>query len=47
MNTLIGNDAIPEYYDQLTARQNNQKDPANALLFILWADPALIPIKLN
>jgi hypothetical protein len=45
MNGLIGNKPLPDYYAPPAARQNNPNDPANHLLLMLWADPALVPIK--
>lgn len=47
MNALIGNKAITDYYAQPAPRQNNPNDPANSLLLILWADPALVPVRMN
>jgi hypothetical protein len=45
MNGLIGNQPIPDYYSQPAPGQADPNDPANRLLLILWADPALVPIK--
>lgn len=45
MNALTGNGALPDYYPSPAPRQANQRDPANTLLLILWADPALNPFK--
>lgn len=47
MNALIGNRPAPDYYTPSPSAQNNPNDPANSLLLILWADPALVPIALN
>ena len=44
MNALMENRPMPPYYATPAARQNNTSDPANSLLLILWADPALVPI---
>ena len=45
MNALIGAKPIPDYYSQSsTAPQPGPADPANGLLYVLWGDPALVPI---
>ena len=40
MNSLIGGRPIPEYYSGPPA----SRDPRNGYLYVLWGDPALIPI---
>lgn len=47
MNALIGNRRLPDYYSEPASRQNNPNDPANHLLLILWADPALVALGSN
>jgi hypothetical protein len=44
MNALIAGKAIPDYYSTNRARQAGGRDPANSLLYVLWGDPALVPI---
>lgn len=45
MNSIIGERAIPAYYPEPAPAKAVRPDPANGLLYILWGDPALIPIK--
>jgi hypothetical protein len=45
MNGLIGGKPLPDYYGPPAPGPGNPSDRANTLLFILWADPALTPIK--
>jgi hypothetical protein len=45
MNTLIGDRPIPGYYSEPAPSKPVKRDPANGLLYILWGDPALVPIK--
>jgi hypothetical protein len=45
MNALIGRNAIPAYYSEPAPAEAVRPDPANGLLYILWGDPALVPIK--
>ena len=45
MNSIIGTKAIPAYYPEPPPAKAVSPDPANGLLYILWGDPALVPIK--
>jgi len=45
MNALIGGRPVPDYYPPPVPGPPNSADPANNLLLMLWADPALVPIK--
>lgn len=45
MNSLIGNRKIPAYYPEPAPEKAERRDPANGLLYILWGDPALVPIQ--
>jgi hypothetical protein len=40
MNSIIGEKPIPDYYTGPAGR----RDPANGYLYVLWGDPALVPI---
>lgn len=40
LNSIIGGRAIPDYYSGPAGR----RDPANGYLYVLWGDPALVPI---
>ena len=45
MNALIGDRQIPDYYPEPPPKKAERRDPANNLLYILWGDPALVPIE--
>ena len=46
MNALIAGKPIPEYYPDKNSGRTGRggSDPANSLLYVLWGDPALVPI---
>jgi hypothetical protein len=45
MNALIAGKPIPAYYPAPEKRRLNSRDSANGLLYVLWGDPALVPIQ--
>lgn len=45
MNALIGSRPIPGYYPDPATKKTGKKDSANGLLYILWGDPALVPLQ--
>jgi hypothetical protein len=45
MNALMGSAPLPDYYSSPPSKEIERRDAANNLLLILWADPALVPIK--
>lgn len=44
VNGLIKGRTIPEYYPTVPGQKARQPDPANGLLYVLFGDPALVPI---
>ncbi|MGI9240095.1 MAG: hypothetical protein ACR2RV_04810 [Verrucomicrobiales bacterium] len=41
MNSIIGEKSIPDYY----SGPGGSRDAANRYLYVLWGDPALVPIS--